>query len=121
MNAINVAAKPSGRTAYRVVPDRDDPVIFQIEGTLTRIVEISAQCALTSVTDELKLGRRYPFSLDLPTSRLGISGYVDVLPELDNGDVVCLFVDLAPDELDQIHRYVLARQKQVIRQLRDSA
>lgn len=120
MNVINVAAKPSGRTAYRVVPDRDDPVIFQIDGTLIRVLEISAQCALAPET-ELKLGRRYPFSLDLPTSRLGISGYVDVLPELDNDDVVCLFVDLAPDELDQIHRYVLSRQKQVIRQMRESA
>ena len=120
MNVINVAAKPSGRTAYRVVPDRDDPVIFQIDGSLTRVMEISAQCVLAPVTD-LKLGRRYPFSLDVPTSSIGISGYVDVLSELDNGDVVCLFVDLAPDELDQIHRYVLFRQKQVLRQMRDSA
>ena len=120
MNAINVAAKPSKRSAYRVVPDRDDPVIFQVDGTLTRVVEISAQCALAPST-ELKLGRRYPFSLDLPTSRAGLTGYVDVLPELDNGDVVCLFVDLSPEELDKLHRYVLMRQKQVIRQMRESA
>ena len=120
MNVINVAAKPSGRTAYRVVPDRDDPVIFQVDGSLTRVVEISAQCVLAPST-ELKLGRRYPFNLDLPSSRLGLNGYVDVLPELDNGDVVCLFVDLSAEELDQLHRYVLLRQKQVIRQMRESA
>ncbi len=120
MNVITVAAKPSGRAAYRVVPDRDDPAIFQVDGALTRVLEISAQCVLAPET-ELKLGRRYPFSLDLPTSRLGITGYVDVLPELDNGDVVCLFVDLSAEELDQIHRYVLVRQKQVIREMRESA
>jgi len=120
MNVINVAAKPSRRTAYRVVPNRDDPVIFQVDGTLTRVAEISAQCVLAP-SIELKLGRRYPFSLDLPTFRLGINGYVDVLPELDNGDVVCLFVDLSAEELDQIHRYVLVRQKQVIRQMSESA
>ena len=120
MNVINVAAKPTGRTAYRVVPSRDDPVIFQVDGVLTRVIEISAQCALAPST-ELKLGRRYPFNLDLPSSHIGITGYVDVLPELDNGDVVCLFVDLSAEELDQIHRYVLMRQKQVIRHMRESA
>jgi len=120
MNVINVNAKPTGRTAYRVVPDADDPVLLQIDGTLTRVMEISAQCVIAPST-ELKLGRRYPFNLDLPTSRLGVTGYVDVLPELENEDVVCLFADLDPAELDQIHRYVLLRQKQVIRQMRESA
>lgn len=120
MNVINVTAKPSGSTAYRVVPDPDDPVILQIDSGLTRVMEISAQCVLAPATD-LKLGRRYPFNLDLPTSRLGVTGYVDVLPEQEDGDVVCLFADLAPEELDQIHRYVLMRQKQVIRQMRESA
>jgi len=120
MNVINVAAKSSGRTAYRVVPDRDDPVIFQIDGSLSRVLEISAQ-SVYAPPGELKAGRRYPFSLDLPTSRIGLTGYVDALPELDNGDLVCLFVDLSADELDQIHRYVLMRQKQVIRAMRESA
>jgi len=120
MNVINVAAKSSGRPAYRVVPDRDDPVIFQVDGQLTRVFEISAHCVHAPVS-EIKAGRRYPFSLDLPSSRIGITGYVDVLPELDNGDLVCLFVDLSADELDQIHRFVLLRQKQVIRQMRESA
>jgi len=120
MNVINVTAKPSGSTAYRVVPDSDDPVILQIDGALTRVMEISAQCVIAPLTD-IKLGRRYPFNLDLPSSRLGISGYIDVLPELENEDVVCLFADLSPEDLDQLHRYVLLRQKQVIRQLRESA
>lgn len=120
MDVINVTVKPSGRTAYRVVPDPDDPVLLQIDGTLTRVLEVSAQCVIAAVSD-LKLGRRYPFNLDLPTSRVGVTGYVDVLPELENEDVVCLFADLAPEELDQIHRYVLLRQKQVIRQMRETA
>ncbi len=120
MNVINVTTKPSGNTAYRVVPDSDDPVILQIDGTLSRVLEISAQGVLLPVSD-LKEGRRYPFSLDLPTSRQGVTGYMDVLPERENDDVVCLFADLAPEELDQIHRYVLMRQKQVIRKMRESA
>jgi len=117
---INVSPKPSDRSAYRVVPDRDDPVIFQIDGQLTRVLEISAH-GIHAPVGEIKAGRRYPFSLDLPSSRIGITGYVDVLPELDNGDLVCLFVDLSADESDQIHRYVLMRQKQVIRAMRESA
>jgi len=120
MNVINVSPKPSSRTAYCVVPDRDDPVIFQVDGHLMRVLEIGAQ-RIHAPEGALKAGRRYPFSLDLPTSRIGISGYVDVLPKLEKGDLVCLFVDLSADEIDQIHRFVLMRQKQVIRAMRESA
>jgi len=57
MNSISVLPKQSGRQAYRVVPDRDDPVIFQIDGHLIRVLEISAQSVHAPVT-ELKAGRR---------------------------------------------------------------
>lgn len=117
MNDITVDAIASGRTAYQVVPDPDDPIILQIEGKLTRVLDISAN-GFTLPADVVAPGRRYPFSLDLPTGQVPVSGYVDALPQKEGEHVQCLFVNLVPEEADSIHQYVLIRQKEAIRSLR---
>jgi len=88
MNQISVHAPSSGRTAYSVVPDPDDPVILQLDGQLARVLEISA-AGFSASKDAAKPGRRYPFSVDLPTYRRPISGYVDVLPDTRNDELTC--------------------------------
>ncbi len=117
MNEISVQAPSSGRAAYSVVPDPDDPVILQLDGNLARVLEISA-VGFSASKDAAKPGRRYPFSVDLPTFRKPISGYVDVLPDTRNDELTCRFVDLDEDQTDALHQYVLARQKEAIRALR---
>lgn len=119
MNRISVHAPSSGRTAYSVVPDPDDPVILQLDGNLARVLEISA-AGFSASKDAAKPGRRYPFSVDLPTYRRPISGYVDVLPDTRNDELTCRFVDLTDDQSDALHQYVLARQKEAIRAIRSS-
>ncbi len=117
MNDITISARPSKRQAYWVVPDPDDPVIFQLDGNLTRVVDISANGISVSI-EAVKAGRRYPFSLDLPSSATPVAGYVDVMPDTDTGFAHCKFVDLNSEEIDLIHQYVLVRQKEAIRALR---
>ncbi len=117
MNDITVQAVKSGRTAYGVVPNPDDPIILQIEGKLSRVLEISAN-GFSLPGDVVSSGRRLPFHLDLPSGQNPISGYVDALAPGDSGQVQCLFVNLSPEEAETIHRYVLIRQKEVIRSLR---
>ena len=117
MSYITVKAPPGGRGAYSVVPDPDDPVILQLDGRLVRVLDISAG-GFTVPSGAIATGRRYPFSLDLPTARAPIAGYADVLPESDSAAVQGRFVDLSADELDALHRYVLIRQKEAIRSIR---
>lgn len=117
MNAITVQAPPGGGSAYAVLPDPDDPVILQLDGRLVRVLDISA-AGLSVPPDAVAAGRRYPFSLDLPSARRPIGGYVDVLPDDDSGYLKGRFVDLSADELDALHHYVLVRQKEAIRSLR---
>lgn len=117
MNGISVKAATSGRTAYQVVPDPDDPIILQIDGKLSRVLDISAN-AFTLPIEVVTAGRRYPFSLDLPTAKLAITGYVDALPDDGSGQLQCVFVNLSNEEADRIHQYVLVRQKEVIRAMR---
>lgn len=119
MNDITVKAVASGRTAYQVVPDPDDPVILQIDGKLSRVLVISAS-GFTMPDNIIASGRRYPFSLDLPTAKVPVSGYVDVLPDKSGGHVKCAFVNLSADESDSLHQYVLIRQKEAIRSIRSS-
>jgi len=117
MNDITINSVASGRTAYQVVPDPNDPIILQIEGKLTRVLDVSAN-GFTLPADVVTPGRRYPFSLDLPTGQAPVSGYVDALPQKGNDEVQCLFVNLVPEETDAIHQYVLIRQKEAIRSIR---
>lgn len=117
MNDITVNAATSSRTAYQVVPDPDDPIILQIDGNLSGVLDISAS-GFSIPPHVVASGRRYPFSLDLPTAKNPVAGYVDVLPESDEIPFQCQFVNLSPDELDAIHQYVLIRQKSAIRSIR---
>lgn len=117
MSEIKIISKASGRSAYRVVPDPDDPVILQLDGKLTRVLDISASCFFSAL-DSVQSGRRYAFSIDLPTGGRPIRGYVDALPEPVDGMLHCRFVDLSNEELDALHHYVLVRQKEVIRTMR---
>ena len=90
---------------------------MQLNGNLARVLEISA-VGFSASKDAAKPGRRYPFSVDLPTFNSPISGYVDVLPDTKNGELTCRFVDLSADQIDALHQYVLVRQKEAIRALR---
>jgi len=117
MNEITVHAPSSGRAAYAVVPDSDDPIILQLDGNLSRVLEISA-VGFSAPEDAVKPGRRYPFSMDLPSYRRPLSGYVDVLPDVRDGELTCRFVDLSEEQADALHQYVLGRQKSALRALR---
>ena len=119
MSTITVLSNSTGRSAYRVVPNPDDPVILQIDGQLVRVLEISAT-GFSCPEGEIKQGRRYQYKLDLPTASTQINGYVDVLPGRDNGLLHCLFVEPANDELDMLHHYVLVRQKEALRGLKSN-
>ena len=117
MKLITVATTGSGRSAYRVVPNPDDPVILQLDGRLCRVLDISAS-GFSCPEGDIKPGRRYRFKLDLPTVSVQLNGYVDVLPSHENGHLHCRFVELSADELDLLHHYVLVRQKEALRLLR---
>ena len=117
MNDITINAVTSNSTAYQVVPDPDDPIILQIDGNLSGVLDISAS-GFSIPPHVVAPGRRYPFSLDLPTANNPVTGYADVLPESAEIPLQCQFVNLSPDELDAIHQYVLIRQKAAIRSIR---
>lgn len=105
------------RAAFRVVPDPNDPVILQLDGALTRVLDISAN-GVSCIASHVKPNMRYAIKLDLPTEPGVIRTYGDV-NLISDGDVVrCQFVGLKPEEQEMLHRYVLHRQKSAIHSIR---
>lgn len=110
-------ADDSSRGAYRVVPDRDDPVLLQVEGRLVRILDISAT-GFSSLSDSLSEGMRYKIKLSLPDYPEEIEAFADVVTVEEEGVAHCCFVNLSEQQQDWLHRYVLVRQKRAIKATR---
>lgn len=110
-------ADGSSRGAYRVVPDRDDPVLLQIEGDLVRVLDISAG-GFSCLADTLVEGMRYKIKLNLPDYPEEISAFADVVTIEETGIGRCRFFDLDEQQQDWLHRYVLVRQKRAIKATR---
>ncbi len=107
----------STRAAYRVAPDRDEPVILQVEGELARVLDISAG-GFSCLCAGLQLGMRYRVLLDLPDTTDPIGAFADVI-KVDDGNICrCRLVDLDAEAADLLHRYVLRRQKLAIKAIR---
>ena len=112
-------ADPS-RTAFRVVPDRDDPVIMQIEGQLVRVLDISAG-GFSCQGIPLVQGMRYRISLDLPHLQSGqFTTYADVVVTDSEDTYRCRFSSLDERQANLLHRYVLRRQKRAIKRLQQT-
>lgn len=107
----------SSRGAYRVVPDRDDPVLLQVEGTLVRLLDISAT-GFSCLFEALAEGMRYRIKLDLPDYPEPIEAFADVVTIDDSGVARCRLVELDKRQQDWLHRYVLVRQKRAIKATR---
>jgi len=119
MIQINVVTPETQSTeAYRVVPNLDDPVILQIQDRLIKVIDISAT-GITASASDLAPTQRYRFMLDLPTHPSPIEGMLETSRPTDAGTIQCKLLDLTPDQVDHLHHYVLRRQKEAIRSLKN--
>jgi len=117
---MRIADDSSSRDAYRVVPDRDEPVLLLVDGELVRILDISAG-GFSCFADKLSQGMRYRVRLNLPDYPEEIEGFADVVSIDETGVGRCRLVDLSEQQQDWLHRYVLARQKRAIKATRSNA
>jgi len=110
----------SDRVHYRVVPDKNDPVILQIDGNLMRVVDISAG-GVSCTSKLLAVGQKYQARINLPDERADVYCGLEVLSKDENEDDMfhCSFIDVDSINIDRLHRYVLERQKVVIKSARE--
>ena len=106
------------RMSYRVLPDKNDPVILQCEGKLVRVVDISAG-GISCYSDDIAVGKEYAVRINLPDEFVDIRCRMKVLYRDADNSHHCQFLELDETGAHQLHRYVLQRQKSAIKSVRE--
>ncbi|MFH1156578.1 MAG: PilZ domain-containing protein [Pseudomonadota bacterium] len=110
---------PGQREAFRYCPDETDALNIVVEGTPHRVSNISAG-GLSFVCNSATKGDRLRAQLDLSEHGLRSAEAFDlsitVLDRDPDGTCRCLFTGLTPDQQENIHRYLLIKQKQKIQE-----
>ena len=108
----------SDRMEYRVVPDKNDPVILQVEGKLMRVVNISAG-GVSCISNFLQAGKTYSVRINLPDEYADVRCGLEVLHQDADDSYHCSFINMDSVNVDRFHRYVLERQKISIKSVRE--
>lgn len=106
--------KRERRATYRVSPALDQPVVLHLRSQELRVENISAG-GLAIGSDCIALTSVAPAVLHLPDGEPDAEVQVEVVRTSDENRKHCRFVALDSDTEDRIHRYVLEREKEIIR------
>lgn len=99
------------RGSFRISPDPAEPVVVKLDGITATVVDISSG-GLSLKCRTLKIGGIYQGIVTLPRSTMEMNLKLNVLRMDEHQNFHCRFMDLTPDYEDEIHRYVLLRQKE---------
>ena len=102
------------RGAFRVSPNPLEPIIVQIGDKKIKILEISSG-GISLKNDGLKPKTVYKASFNLPIIDVAILTNIKILRVNKEGICQCVFVNMDAKTVDDVHRYVLARQKEELR------
>jgi hypothetical protein len=107
-------APPADRGAFRVYPSKENPVTIKVGNAKLIAIDISAG-GISFVNTDFKNGATYPLEITLPEKET-----ITVETTIHKIDVKnicrCSIVGLSEYQEDQIHSYILARQKEEIAQ-----
>lgn len=110
------------RNSFRVKPSRKKPITLSIGHDRYKVKNIGAGgmgVYRRSEDVELERGKQYPFKLTLPLIKEVVSGTFRII-DISKKTYHCIFVDLAVEEREKIHLFVLERQKEELRAKRRS-
>lgn len=102
------------RSAYRVTPNPDKPVVFKFAGGVFVAQNISAGGAAL-VAPELSGKGLFEAQLQLPDEEPEVSLKLEVLRKEAGTVCHCRFIDVPPELENRLFRYVLEREKEIIR------
>ena len=102
-----------GRSFFRVEPSQKDPVDASVGQHKYPVIDINAEgmriCRKSNMT--LELDNEYAFNLPLPLINKVISGMIKVV-DVSHISYQCTFIDLSREETENIHHFILERQKE---------
>jgi hypothetical protein len=106
--------KEDKRQAFRIAPDPNDPILVHLADKKVKVMEISSG-GISFLDQGLKSKAVYPVSFTLPITGALVKAKLRVLRVNRKGICQCRFVALDEKTENEIHRYVLARQKEILR------
>ncbi len=109
-NDLEVTLKGTDRSAHRVRPLSEDPLILMIEGQPCRVNDISASGASFQSPRRVAAGDVRNMEFKLPHSGLLVRGRIRIVAA-NRDQARGAFLDLDEETKDQIHYYVLEVQK----------
>ncbi len=107
-------APPTDRGAFRVYPSKENPVTIKVGDTKLIAIDISAG-GISFDNTNFKNGATYPLEIILPEKET--IAVETTIHKIDDKNVCrCSIVGLSEYQEDQVHSYILSRQKEEMAQ-----
>ena len=107
------------RGAFRIAPSPEEPIIIDIIGEKVNVIDISSGGASFKNT-KFKAETIYEGKFTLPNTGVVVKTKIKVLRITDAQICHSIFVELTPELEDEIHHYVLLRQKEELKSRKNS-
>lgn len=107
------------RGAFRIAPNPDEPIVIDINGEKVNVIDISSGGASFKNT-KFKAETIYDGKFTLPNTGVVVKTKIKVLRITDAQICHSIFVELTPELEDEIHHYVLLRQKEELKSRKNS-
>ena len=102
------------RTFFRVCPSEEEPMVFQFGEKKVRVINISAG-GLSFNNNDFSVKETHPVDFDLPGQDSKISTVLEIVGIDQKNICHCRFKGIEEDAVEEIHQYVLIRQKVIMR------
>lgn len=107
------------RGAFRIAPNPDEPIVIDINGEKVNVIDISSGGA-SFKNIKFKAEAIYDGKFTLPNTGVVVKTKIKVLRITDAQICHSIFVELTPELEDEIHHYVLLRQKEELKSRKNS-
>jgi hypothetical protein len=107
------------RSSFRVCPSKSEPVIVVIDDRKVHALDIGAG-GISFENKDLKKGETIYATIELPGRPSPVEVTLKVLFVKNQSVCHCRFEDIEEKEADEIHLYMLAKQKEDLRKEREN-
>ena len=105
------------RSSFRVYPSYDEPISMIINNRNVEVVDIGAG-GISFTNAGYKLGDVLPSLITLPFKDLQVETEISIVRISDEGTAHCAFKGISKEDSEYIHKYMLEKQKQELREKR---
>ena len=106
------------RGSYRVQPSKDEPILFRLEDKTVEVKDISA-LGLSFKNENCSKGELFTANIDLPGLGPTVPATFQIIGIDQFNRCHCKFLRIDKAACERIHQYVLNRQKELAREIRE--